>query len=60
MARRLRRGNLDTVAATSAPKDSPAPTGLTRCARNDTSPAILNSYSVTAQWPRPGGSARIP
>ena len=41
---RLRRGNLDAVAATPVSKDSLATTGLPRCARNDTFPATLNSY----------------
>ena len=44
--RRWRRGNLDSVAATSALKDFPAPTRLPRCARNDASPATPHSYAA--------------
>ncbi len=49
IAMRLRRGNLDAAAAMSAPKGSPTPTRLPRCARNDTFPASLNSYGQ--RWP---------
>ena len=61
IARRLRRGNLDIAAATSALKDSPAPTGLPRCARNDTSPATLNGYELPnpVDARRPGFLPRI-
>ena len=51
IARRLRRGNLDAVAATPVSKDSLAPTGLPRCARNDTSPATLNGYQHKEKVP---------
>ena len=43
IARRLRRGNLDAIAATSALKDYPSLTRLPRFARNDTFPATPNN-----------------